>query len=271
MGSPLGPALANLFMGFHEKDWLNTWKGFDHDVVKLKATLGKNEYPGKFIDNQIHKYLDNKDNTKVEIDESEKKIKYFKLPFIGSMSLYTQKKLNDVIKRFCKVENVKLVFTTCKLSSFFSLKDRVPFELQSFVVYKFVCNGCSAMYIGMTCSHLSTRIKQHLVTDKRSHIFKHLLNNEHCKRSCDNDNCFSILDRSSTKHDLYIKEGIHIKDFKPSLNGGYNAISYPSCYSHPYTVLLLGHYLVSIPPPTRFNNISLVVLSLILFYHFIYT
>ena len=148
----------------------NTWKGFDHDVVKLKATLGKNEYPGKLIDNQIHKYLDNKDNTKVEIDESEKKIKYFKLPFIGSMSLYTQKKLNDIIKRFCKVENVKLVFTTCKLSSFFSLKDRVPFELQSFVVYKFVCNGCSAMYVGMTCSHLSTRIKQHLVTDKNSYI-----------------------------------------------------------------------------------------------------
>ena len=24
MGSPLGPALANLFMGFHEKDWLNS-------------------------------------------------------------------------------------------------------------------------------------------------------------------------------------------------------------------------------------------------------
>ena len=101
--------------------------------VKLKATLGKNEYPGKLIDNQIHKYLHNKDNTKVEIDESEKKIKYFKLPFIGSMSLYAQKKLNDIIKRFCKVENVKLVFTTCKLSSFFSLKDRVPFELQTFV------------------------------------------------------------------------------------------------------------------------------------------
>ena len=27
MGSPLGPALANLFMGFHEKDWLNSEEG----------------------------------------------------------------------------------------------------------------------------------------------------------------------------------------------------------------------------------------------------
>ena len=80
----------------------NTWKGFDHVVVKLKATLGKNEYPGKLIDNQIHKYLDNKDNTKVEIDESEKKIKYFKLPFIGSMSLYTQKSLMTLLNVFVR-------------------------------------------------------------------------------------------------------------------------------------------------------------------------
>ena len=27
MGSPLGPALANLFMGVHEKDWLNSEEG----------------------------------------------------------------------------------------------------------------------------------------------------------------------------------------------------------------------------------------------------
>ena len=117
------------------------------------------------------------------------------------------------------MDNVKLVFTTCKLSSFFSLKDQVPFELQSFVVYKFVCNGCNAMYIGMTCSHLATRIRQHLVTDKNSHIFKHLSNNKHCKDSCNNFNCFSIIDRANTKQDLYIKEGIQIKELKPSLNG----------------------------------------------------
>ena len=41
----------------------------------------------------------------------------------------------------------------------------------------------------------------------------------------------------------------------------YNAISYPSWYSHPSTVLLLGHYWLVSPPPPLFNNISLVVLS----------
>ena len=197
----------------------NTSKGFDHDIDKLKETLGKNEYPCILINNQIHKYLNSKDKVNVEIEETEKNVKYFKLPYIGSMSLYTQKKLNALIKRCCKVDNIKLVFTTCKLSSFFSLKDMVPFELQSFVVYKFVCNGCNAMYIGMTCSHLATRIKQHLATDKNSHIFKHLLNNKHCKDSCKDSNCFSIIDRANTKHDLYVKEGIQIKEHKPSLNG----------------------------------------------------
>ena len=54
------------------------------------------------------------------------------------------------------------------------MKDRVPFDLRSYVVYKFVCGNCKADYIGRTKRHLSTRIKEHLETDKKSHVYKQL-------------------------------------------------------------------------------------------------
>ena len=201
----------------------NTWKGFHHDIGKLKYTLQKNEYPIKLINSYIYKYLDNtykNDISNIEKEDTpDKNIKYFKLPYIGTMSTYTQKKINDLIKRCCKPNlNIQLVFNSCKLSSFFSIKDKVPKELQSFVVYKFLCSGCNATYIGMTCSHLITRIKQHLVTDKNSHVLKHLNQNEDCKACCD-ATCFSIIDKATTKYDLLVKEGIHIQLNKPSLNG----------------------------------------------------
>ena len=45
----------------------------------------------------------------------------------------------------------------------FSVKDPVPFDLRSRVVYKFLCAGCNASYIGETSRHLSTRVREHLI------------------------------------------------------------------------------------------------------------
>ena len=56
----------------------------------------------------------------------------------------------------------------------FSTNDKVPFAVQSFVVYKFECSNCEASYIGETRRHIATRMKEHLASDKQSHIFKHL-------------------------------------------------------------------------------------------------
>ena len=64
-----------------------------------------------------------------------------------------------------------------------SFKDRTPDALKSMVVYQFTCSGCNSCYIGETSRHFSTRIKEHTVRDKNSHIFKHLLNFLHA-RAC---------------------------------------------------------------------------------------
>ena len=54
-----------------------------------------------------------------------------------------------------------------------------------------------------------TRIREHLTSDKHSHIFKHLRGSENCRSLCSED-CFKILDSASISFQLKIKEAMHI-------------------------------------------------------------
>ena len=96
----------------------------------------------------------------------------------------------------------------------FLSKDYLPSGLKSFVVYKFVFAVCQSCFIGETNRHLPTKINEHLVTDKKIHIFKHLLENPACKNLCD-ENCFAIVDSESS---FKLKEALHIVWLKPKLN-----------------------------------------------------
>ena len=99
----------------------------------------------------------------------------------------------------------------------FSAKEKVPYGLKSYVIYKFLCAGCNASCVGKTYRHISTRTRKHLETDKSSNIYRHVLKNPQCKPICD-ENCFLILDSARTKYTFKLKEGMYIKWLKPSLN-----------------------------------------------------
>ena len=76
---------------------------------------------------------------------------------------------------------------------------------------------CNACYVGETCRNFSTRIREHLVSDRASHIFRHLKDSPHCRALCSADN-FHVLDHASTGFQIKIKEAIHIQREQPSLN-----------------------------------------------------
>ena len=99
----------------------------------------------------------------------------------------------------------------------FNVKEPIPKSPKSLVVYKFIFPGCNACYIGETTRHLLTRIKEHLKTDKKSHIFAHLVNNETCK-ALSTENCFEIIDSATTPFRLKLKEAMHIIWKNPPLN-----------------------------------------------------
>ena len=112
--------------------------------------------------------------------------------------------------------NIKIVFSTFKLASLFSTKDKVPYGLKSYVIYKFLCAGCNASYVGEIYRHISARPHGHLEIDKGFNIYGHLLKNQQCQSICD-ENCFSILDSARTKYTPKLKEGMYVKWLKPSL------------------------------------------------------
>ena len=128
-----------------------------------------------------------------------------------------KQRVKELSKKFCKNSNINIAFSVFKTGDLFSSKDCLPNVLKSFVVYKFVCAGCQSVYIGKTKRHLSTIINEHLVTHKKSHIFKHLLEKSACKILCD-EKCFAIIDSVSFLFRLRLKDALHITWLKPNLN-----------------------------------------------------
>jgi len=76
---------------------------------------------------------------------------------------------------------------------------------------KFSCVGCAACYVGETSRHFRTRVREHLETDRASHIFKRLESSKACRCACSLDN-FAIIDQASSRFAL------HILWEKPTLN-----------------------------------------------------
>ena len=103
------------------------------------------------------------------------------------------------------------MFTPYKIKSWFGAKDPIPAGLRLRVIYKFLCAGCSACYIGETNRHfaIATRIREHLASDKHSHVFKQMRGSENCRSLCSED-CFKIIDSASRSFQLKIKEAMHI-------------------------------------------------------------
>ena len=129
----------------------------------------------------------------------------------------SSEKVIKICKQFSKDADLKIVFTFLKIISHFSTKDKTPYFLKSFLVYKFVCARCNSCYIGETCHHFKSRINVHAKKDKKTNIYKHQHNNEECFSSF-NSNYFSILDYAPTQFQIKIKGVIYIDWDRPNLN-----------------------------------------------------
>ena len=187
--------------------------------VRYKASIKDVLYPPFLIDKQIKLFFNNKlskNDTHKEISNKENTI-YHKLPYIGDISVTIKKKIGESSKRFCKNTDINIVLTPFKISCLYSSNDKLPNALRSFVVYKFKCAGCQSCYNGETRHYLATRIKEHLVTDKKSYLMKHLMENKTCKNLCD-ESCFQVTDYASSSFRLKVKEALDINWLNPDLN-----------------------------------------------------
>ena len=126
-------------------------------------------------------------------------VSYCKLPYIGNLSTENKQKLSNIAICIVKI----IVFSTFKIGLFglfkidlFSVKELVPKYPRSFTVYRFTCpdsNASQVTYAGKQNNsplNKERRIKEHLETDSKSHIFKPLNFNRNCKL-CDSEDSWN--------------------------------------------------------------------------------
>ena len=103
------------------------------------------------------------------------------------------------------------------------MKDRIPDDLRSAIVYMYKCDSCSASYVGKCERHFATRRAEHYGRSVRtgsylskplhSAIRDHCLSEDHPMKK---EN-FSVLASTSGKLDLSIMEALFQHKYKPSL------------------------------------------------------
>ena len=72
-------------------------------------------------------------------------------------------------KKYCNNLNIKLGFSSVKIKNLLGVKDRVNKSRRSCIVYKFTCAGCNSVYIGEISRHLSTRVREQLLSIPEVH------------------------------------------------------------------------------------------------------
>ena len=138
---------------------------------------------------------------------------------------HIKNKFSKLCKEFCKENlNIKLVFNSFKIKSYFSYKNPIPDDFKSFLVYKFTCASYSSSYLGETFRHVKTRINEHIKKDNKSHTSKHLHSTTAYFDSY-NSLSLKIIDKANSKFDLKIKESLHINWVKPILNAQQNHLT----------------------------------------------
>ena len=69
---------------------------------------------------------------------------YFKIPYVGHFSGVAQQRERKLINRFCKLIEIKFVYSTFKIKNFFNVKDRFRDKLRVRIVYQFSWASCNA-------------------------------------------------------------------------------------------------------------------------------
>ena len=87
-----------------------------------------------------------------------KNIFFINLPYLGKDSFIIKKNVKLLISRF--YPQVKPIFcfrTSFTIGSLFRVKDRIPVDLMSSVVYLYSCGQCTSSYVGQTSKQLKVR------------------------------------------------------------------------------------------------------------------
>ena len=198
----------------------------NEEINKLREVFKKNNYPDEFFERELKVYDEQRSRKMANEDKdqqpenNEVEFKPFvKIPFIGKPSLLFAKRLARLIQnRMGKM--IQVVYETVKVKDSFKLKDNVPKEISSRVVYKFSCPGDpDTAYIGSSNRTLNERVKEHLDFKREgSAVSQHITQCQACITKGITINNFVILRRCHDDFETRIVEALLIKRHNPKLN-----------------------------------------------------
>ena len=85
----------------------------------------------------------------------------FRLPYVGERHCDLERHVRSVVHRAFDDVNVVTVYNLRR--AFTVMKDVLPTNLLSKVVYSFECRQCDSWYVSRTLHHPNARIKQHVI------------------------------------------------------------------------------------------------------------
>ena len=198
---------------------------FHDELEKLRAYFSVNGYPPSVVESRIRLFLGRLYKARDPIQPNSEDIEYFKFPYLGEKSYIFQKFISKLLKEFYPSVNFKLIFSNdFKISSFLKLKEGLPSDLRSNIIYKYECNACQAIYVGSTSRQSKIRFYQHLGISHRTGIplkkpvFSSIRSHSENKSHELNLENFKILTGTYTNTNLRTVESLYIKILKPSLN-----------------------------------------------------
>ena len=188
-----------------------------NNITRIEQYLMKNNYPiniiKKLTRDEVYKLENSAQITSFinpNLDDNQQR--FATLTYIPHLSL----KLQNILKKM-GVDKVSFKINNKLQDKFSKLKDKVPVDEQTHVIYSIPCS-CRKIYIGQTSNSLKTRIQKHksdIRLEKTSTAFaQHIKSTKHTPQFADTN----ILNIEKTyKKRLYL-ESLHILNNKNNIN-----------------------------------------------------
>ena len=141
---------------------------FQKQKLRISKILSWNGFPSYIRKKLIKQFAENAERRmnnqqqRNEMPNEETDTLFLKIPYMGAVGDKLVKTLKRKVQsNLTRKINFRVIYTTNKLSKFCGVKDKIPEEQQSNVIYSMQCPGCGEIYVGKTSCCFGKRMDEH--------------------------------------------------------------------------------------------------------------
>ena len=149
-------------------------------------------------------------------DKERKSMQTASIPFVDGLS--------QEVRRLARSADIRCTFfSPNSTQQLYAVKDRLPTDHSTHVVYSIKCNTCEEEYVGETMRALHVRCKEHrdairLVHPEKSAVAEHVLDSNNEEPHEIKWSEVTILDHAKHTRERKIREAFQIEKKHPGMN-----------------------------------------------------